>query len=77
MKERCFSPSLQDRVLSYFHYQWGYSKGVNRQDMLVDMPSCLHADVCLATTGQLMREVRIKVQLHKCHFILRVIFSLL
>ena len=59
MKEQHLSGMLQNRVLKFFDYIWVRNKGVDRQSLLEDMPSCMQAEVSLATTENLIKRVRV------------------
>ena len=59
MKEQHLSGILQNRVLKFFDYIWVRNKGVDRQSLLEDMPSCMQAEVSLATTENLIKRVRV------------------
>lgn len=59
MTEQHFTSGLQKRVVHFFDYLWVRNKGVNRESLLVDMPSCMQAEVSLATTESLIKEVKL------------------
>ena len=56
MREQHFSSGLQNRVLHFFDYLWIRNKGAGRQSLLEDMPSCMQAEVSLATTERLIKQ---------------------
>ncbi len=57
MKEQHFSSVIRRRVLDFFDYLWVRNKGTHRQSLLADMPYCLRAEVSLATTELLLKNV--------------------
>ena len=57
MREQHLSSALQNRVLKYFDYLWVRNKGVDRQSLFKDIPSCMQAEVSLATTEELIKSV--------------------
>ena len=57
MREQHLSSTLQNRVLKYFDYLWVRNKGVDRQSLFKDIPSCMQAEVSLATTEELIKSV--------------------
>ncbi len=57
MNEQQLSGKLRSRVLRFFDYLWVRNKGVNRRSLFDDMPSCMLAEVSLATTERLLKEV--------------------
>ena len=63
MTEQHLPGKLKGRVLKFFNYLWVRNKGVDRRSLFDDMPSCMLAEVSLATTEQLLKEVGILVGL--------------
>ena len=57
MKDQQVSSSLQTRVMNYLGYLWLRNKGADRQELLVDMPLCMQAELSLAITHQLISNV--------------------
>ncbi len=57
MQEQHLSSSMRHRVMNFFDYLWVRNKGTDRQSLLHDMPYCMQAEVSLATTENLLREV--------------------
>ena len=49
---------MQQRVMDFFDYLWVRNKGTDRQTLLADMPYCMQAEVSMATTEPLMRNVK-------------------
>lgn len=62
MHEQQLSSLMQQRVLDFFDYLWVRNKGTDRQTLLADMPYCMQAEVSMATTEPLMRNVRLTVE---------------
>ena len=67
MHEQQLSSMMQQRVLDFFDYLWVRNKGTERQTLFADMPYCMQAEVSLATTEPLMRNVRTAIY---CNLIL-------
>ena len=65
MHEQQLSSPMQRRVLDFFGYLWVRNNGTDRQTLLADLPYCMQAEVSMATTEPLMRNV----QLHKYFFL--------
>lgn len=57
MHEQQLSSLMQQRVMDFFDYLWVRNKGADRQTLLADMPYCMQAEVSMATTEPLMRNV--------------------
>ena len=57
MHEQHLSSVMRRRVLDFFDYLWVRNKGTDRQSLLSDMPYCMQAEVSLATTESLLRNV--------------------
>lgn len=57
MKEQHLSSVMQQRVLNFFDYLWVRNKGTDRQSLLNDLPYCMQAEVSLATTESLLKQV--------------------
>lgn len=57
MHEQQLSSLMQQRVMDFFDYLWVRNKGTDRQTLLADMPYCMQAEVSMATTEPLMRNV--------------------
>ena len=57
MIEQHLSGKLKHRVLDFFDYLWVRNKGVDRRSLFEDMPSCMLAEVSLATTESLIKAV--------------------
>ena len=57
MKEQHLSSIMRRRVLEFFDYLWVRNKGTNQQTLLADMPYCMRAEVSLATTELLLKNV--------------------
>ena len=58
MHEQQLSSLTQQRVMDFFDYLWVKNNGTDRQTLLADMPYCMQAEVSIATTEPLMRNVR-------------------
>ena len=58
MHEQQLSSLMKHRVLDFFNYLWVRNNGTDRQTLLADMPYCMQAEVSMATTEPLMRNVR-------------------
>ena len=63
MTEQHLSGKLQKRVLKFFDYLWVRNKGADRRSLFDDMPSCMLAEVSLATTEKLFKEVNVHVMI--------------
>ena len=71
MREQQLSSLTQQRVMDFFDYLWVKNNGTDRQTLLADMPYCMQAEVSMATTEPLMRNVRsIHVIIHLKYFVL-------
>ncbi len=57
MKEQHLSSVMRRRVLEFFDYLWARSKGTDQRTLLSDMPYCVQAEVSLATTEYLLKNV--------------------
>ena len=58
MREQQLCSLTQQRVMDFFDYLWVKNNGTDRQTLLADMPYCMRAEVSMATTEPLMRNVR-------------------
>ena len=59
MREQHLSSIMQQRVVKFFDYLWVRNKGIDRKSLLADMPYCMQAEVSLATTEPLLRNVMV------------------
>ena len=57
MKNKHLSLVMRQRVFNFLNYLWLRNKGTGRQDILSDLPYCMQAEVSLAITNTMLRQV--------------------
>jgi len=48
---------LRRRVIDFFQYMWRRNKGSTNEGIFDNLPSCLHAELCVDLTGDAMKDV--------------------
>lgn len=57
MKEQKMPLNLQARVVNFFEYIWRRNHGSSNEALFSNLPPCLHAELCLELTGDVMKNV--------------------